>query len=55
MELALKKENLARMQASGIKAALTLSAPPGAYRVRIVVQDAEGKIAALSQTVEIPK
>jgi VWFA-related protein len=55
MELALKKENLARMQASGVNAALTLSAPPGAYRVRIVVQEAEGKIAALSQTVEIPK
>ncbi len=53
MELALKKENLARMQASGVNAALTLSAPPGPYRVRIVVQDAEGKMAALSQTVEI--
>jgi len=55
MELALKKENLARMQASGVNAALTLSAPPGAYRVRIVVQEAEGKLAALSQTVEFPK
>jgi len=55
MELALKPESLARLQASGVNAALTLSAPPGPYRVRIVVQEAEGKMAALSQTVEIPK
>jgi len=55
MELALKKENLARMQANGVNASLTLSAPPGPYRVRIVVQEAEGKMAALSQAVEIPK
>jgi VWFA-related protein len=54
MELALKPESLARMQASGVNAALTLSAPPGPYRVRIVVQDAEGKMAALSQTVALP-
>ena len=55
MDLALKQENLARMQSSGINAALTLSAPPGPYRVRIVVQEAGGKMAALNQTVEIPK
>jgi VWFA-related protein len=54
MELALKPETLARMQASGVNAALTLSAPPGPYRVRIVVQDAEGKLAALSQAVALP-
>jgi hypothetical protein len=55
MDLALKQESLARMQAKGVTAELTLSAPPGPYRVRIVVQDAEGKMAALNQTVEIPK
>jgi VWFA-related protein len=55
MELALKQENLARMQSHGVNAELTLMAPPGPYRVRIVVQDAEGKMAALSQRVEIPK
>jgi hypothetical protein len=55
MDLALKQENLARMQSRGVNAELTLSAPPGPYRVRIVVQDAEGKMAALSQRVEIPK
>ena len=53
MDLALKPESLARMQASGVNATLTLSAPAGPYRVRIVVQEAEGKIAALSQTVDI--
>ena len=55
MDLALKQETLARMQASGVNAALTLSAPPGPYRVRVVVQDAEGKMAALNQKLEIPK
>jgi len=55
MEMAWKPENLARMQASGVNAAITLSAPPGPYRVRVVVQDAEGKMAALNQVVEIPK
>jgi VWFA-related protein len=54
MELALKPESMVRMQASGVNAALTLSAPPGPYRVRIVVQDADGKMAALSQTVALP-
>jgi hypothetical protein len=51
MDLAFKQENLARMQASGVNAGLTLSAPPGPYRVRVVVQDADGKIAALTQSV----
>jgi VWFA-related protein len=55
MELALKEENLARMQTTGVNASLSLSAPPGPYHVRIVVQEAEGKLAALRQNVEIPK
>jgi VWFA-related protein len=55
MQMAWKPENLARMEASGVNAALTLSAPPGQYRVRVVVQDAEGRMAAVNQTVEIPK
>jgi len=54
MELALKPENLARMQASGVNAVLTLSAPPGLYRIRVVVQESGGKMAALNQKVEIP-
>jgi hypothetical protein len=38
-----------------VNAELTLSAPPGAYGVRTVVQGAEEKMAALSQKAEIPK
>jgi VWFA-related protein len=55
MELALKEETLARMTANGVNAALTLGAPPGPYRVRVVVQDADGKMAALNQALQIPK
>ncbi|MGO9261065.1 MAG: VWA domain-containing protein [Bryobacteraceae bacterium] len=55
MDLALKAETFARLTASGVNAALTLSAPPGPYRVRVVVEEAGGRMAALNQTVEIPK
>jgi VWFA-related protein len=55
MDLALKEETLARLTASGINATLTLNAPPGPYRVRVVVQEGGGRMAALNQTVEIPK
>ncbi len=55
MDLALKAETLARLTASGVNAELTLSAPPGPYRVRVVVQEAGGGMAALNQRLEIPK
>jgi len=55
IDLALTDATLARLTASGINAALGLNGPPEAYRVRVVVQDAEGKMAALNQTVEIPR
>ena len=55
MDFALKDETFTRLTASGVNAGLTLAAPPGSYRVRVVVADAEGKMAALNQTVEIPK
>jgi hypothetical protein len=55
MDMALQEATLTRLTASGVNAALTLAAPPGAYRVRVVVRDADGKMAALNQTVEIPK
>jgi VWFA-related protein len=56
MELALKPETLVRLTASGMNAALTLGAPPpGQYRLRVVVEETGGKMAALNQTVEIPK
>jgi VWFA-related protein len=55
MDLALTEETITRLTASGVNATFTLSAPPGPYRVRVVVQDAFGRMAALNQTVELPK
>ena len=55
MDLALTEETIARLTASGINATLGLSAPPGPYRVRVVVQESNGRMAALSQRVELPK
>jgi VWFA-related protein len=55
MDLALKDETLRRLTASGVNAGLSFTAPPGAYQVRVVVQDADGKIAAQNQAVEIPR
>jgi VWFA-related protein len=55
MELALKDDTLARLRATGVNATMGLNAPPGGYMVRVVVQDAEGKMAAQNQTVMIAK
>lgn len=55
MELMLKPESLAQMRAKGLNAELTFGALPGSYVVRVVVQDAEGRMAALTQNVQIPK
>jgi hypothetical protein len=55
MDLSLKDETLASLTAKGVNAGLSLTAPPGPYRVRVVVQDADGKLAAQNQTVEIPQ
>ena len=55
MDLALKEDSLARLTGSGVNATLTLSAPAGPYRIRVVVQEADGGMTALNQTVEIPK
>jgi VWFA-related protein len=55
MNLALKQETLDRLKASGVNASLSLSAPPGGYKVRVVVVDAEGKLASATQSVEIPQ
>jgi VWFA-related protein len=55
MELSLKDDTLARLTASGVNAGLMLAAPPGSYQVRVVVEDAEGKVAAQNQAVEIPR
>jgi VWFA-related protein len=55
VEFTLKDETLPRLTAQGFGATLSLAAPPGSYRARVVVQDAEGKLASFDQTVEIPK
>jgi VWFA-related protein len=55
MDLSLKKETLAKLTASGVSAGLRLSAPPGRYLARVVVQDADGKMASLNGAVEISK
>jgi VWFA-related protein len=55
MDFALREETLARLMASGVNATLTLSAPPGAYRVRVVAEEANGRMAAATQTVKLPE
>jgi VWFA-related protein len=55
VDFALQDETLPRLMASGLKASLSLAAPPGLYRVRVVVQDADGKMASLNRSMEIPK
>jgi VWFA-related protein len=55
MELALTKETLDKMALTGLHANLSLDAPPGAYRLREVIQEGvDGRIAATLQPVEIP-
>jgi VWFA-related protein len=55
VDFALRNETLPRLLAAGLSASLALTAPPGSYRVRVVVQDADGKMASLNQSMEIPK
>ena len=53
-ELALKSESLARLESTGINGTLSITAPPGAYRLRAVAQEAlTGKTAATSQPIQI--
>lgn len=53
-ELALKSESLARLESTGINGTLSIAAPPGAYRLRAVAQEAlTGKTAASSRLVQI--
>ena len=55
MDLALKDDSLARLTGTGVNAGLKLAAPPGAYKLRVVVQDADGKMASQDQNVEVAK
>jgi VWFA-related protein len=54
MELALKPESFERFSKTGISGAMSLEAPPGAYRLRVVAQEAiHGEMSATSQKVQI--
>jgi hypothetical protein len=56
MDFALKEESLARLEATGVNATLSLQPPAGSYRLRTVTQEAlSGKIAASSQLVALPQ
>lgn len=53
-DLALKSESLTRLESAGINGTLSITAPPGAYRLRAVAQEAlTGKTAATSQPIQI--
>jgi VWFA-related protein len=54
MELALKPESFERFSKTGIRGVMSLEAPPGAYRLRVVAQEAiHGQMSATSQNVQI--
>ena len=54
MDFALTDATYSRLSESGVNAGFTLEAPPGKYRLRIVVQDTvEGKLASSLQPVEL--
>lgn len=54
MDMNLKDDTLRSLDATGASASVTLQAPPGAYRLRQVVQEAvNGKISAFNTPVEI--
>ena len=54
MQFALKPESFERFSKSGINADMALEAPPGAYRLRVVVEEAlRGEISAATQNVQI--
>jgi VWFA-related protein len=55
MDLALKDATLMRLTSAGVNAGLSFTAPPGPYRLRVVVQDADGNIATQTQPVEMAK
>jgi len=56
MDLALKPETFAQLSKTGITGEMSLEAPPGAYRLRIVVREAmDGKMSATSKEIRIPQ
>ncbi|MFZ0640420.1 MAG: VWA domain-containing protein [Candidatus Acidiferrales bacterium] len=54
MQLAPKPESFERFSKSGISGGMSLEAPPGAYRLRVVVEEAlHSEMSATSQNVQI--
>ena len=54
MQLALKPESFDRLSKTGINGVMQLEAPPGHYRLRVVVQEAmHGSISATTKELEI--
>jgi VWFA-related protein len=54
MQLALKPETFERFSKTGLGGTMTLEAPPGAYRLRVVVEEAtRGKMSATGRSVQI--
>lgn len=54
MQFALKSESFERFSKSGISGAMSLEAPPGSYRLRVVVEEAlHNEMSATSQQVQI--
>lgn len=55
MELALKPESFDRFSKTGINGVMQLEAPPGRYRLRVVVQEAlHGTFSATTKNLQIP-
>ncbi len=54
MQLTLKPETFERFSKTGLGGTMTLEAPPGAYRLRVVVEEAmRGKMSAAGRDVQI--
>ncbi len=54
VDLALKEDSFNRLAMQGIKIPVELHAPPGAYKIRAVIQEAtDGKMSAYTQAVQI--
>lgn len=55
MDLAFKQGSYERFLKSGITGAMSLEAPPGDYRLRVVVEEAvKGEMSATSENIQIP-
>jgi hypothetical protein len=55
MDLALEPENFARFSKTGITAAMSLEAPPGKYRLRVIVEEGvDGGLSTATQSIDIP-